>query len=195
MSRKRSIAFLVVDFVCAAVLVCGILLFQVGKPYKRGFFCNDESIQKPYKDDTIPFVTGLSVGFTLVFIVVVGTELLLNHLQKTGHVASEPEPTSSGLCQSKVPPAIITISCVLCACFFGLVMNQFLTDIGKYSIGRLRPHFLDVCKPDWGKFNCTDKRGNYVFIVDDVCSIDEGTFKAKDMRLSFPSGHSATAGK
>lgn len=38
---------------------------------------------------------------------------------------------------------------------FGAAMSQSLTDIAKYSIGRLRPHFLDVCKPDWKLINCS----------------------------------------
>lgn len=38
---------------------------------------------------------------------------------------------------------------------FGAAMSQSLTDIAKYSIGRLRPHFLDVCKPDWKFINCS----------------------------------------
>lgn len=43
---------------------------------------------------------------------------------------------------------------------FGAAMSQSLTDIAKYSIGRLRPHFLDVCKPDWKFINCS--LGEYV---------------------------------
>ena len=43
---------------------------------------------------------------------------------------------------------------------FGAAMSQSLTDIAKYSIGRLRPHFLDVCKPDWTQINCTT--GDYI---------------------------------
>lgn len=38
---------------------------------------------------------------------------------------------------------------------FGAAASQSLTDIAKYSIGRLRPHFLDVCDPDWSKINCS----------------------------------------
>lgn len=51
---------------------------------------------------------------------------------------------------------------------FGAAMSQSLTDIAKYSIGRLRPHFLDVCKPDWKPINCS--LGQY--IEDFVCSGD-----------------------
>ena len=196
MNRIRSIAFLVLDLACAVVFVCGLIAYgQVGKPYKRGFFCNDEDIQKPYKKSTITTVTGMTVGFALVFVVVLGTELLLNHLRRTCRVRNDPDSNSGGSHSSKIPPVILSILWVLCTCLFGLAMNQFLTDVGKYSIGRLRPHFLDVCKPNWSRFNCTDERGNYIFIVDDVCTVGEGTKKGKDMRLSFPSGFSSFSGK
>lgn len=52
---------------------------------------------------------------------------------------------------------------------FGAAMSQSLTDIAKYSIGRLRPHFLDVCKPDWGSINCSVG----VYIEDFTCTGDE----------------------
>jgi phosphatidate phosphatase len=50
---------------------------------------------------------------------------------------------------------------------FGAAVVQLITDIAKYSVGRLRPHFLDVCKPDYSKFNCTDG-----YITADVCTGD-----------------------
>lgn len=43
---------------------------------------------------------------------------------------------------------------------FGAGASQSLTDIAKYSIGRLRPHFLAVCKPALDPINC--KAGGYV---------------------------------
>lgn len=38
---------------------------------------------------------------------------------------------------------------------FGAALSQSLTDIAKYSVGRLRPHFLTVCKPDWSLIDCS----------------------------------------
>lgn len=53
---------------------------------------------------------------------------------------------------------------------------MFLTDTAKYSIGRLRPHFIEVCRPNitcdnsnsfefqheyHEKFVCTNKIGDY----------------------------------
>lgn len=51
---------------------------------------------------------------------------------------------------------------------FGAAMSQSLTDIAKYSIGRLRPHFLDLCRPDWKLINCS--AGTY--IEDFTCTGD-----------------------
>ncbi|XP_042588232.1 phospholipid phosphatase 1 isoform X3 [Cyprinus carpio] len=68
---------------------------------------------------------------------------------------------------------------------FGAAMSQSLTDIAKYSIGRLRPHFLDVCKPDWTQINCTGG----AYIEDFVCTGD--STKVNEGRLSFYSGHSS----
>lgn len=43
---------------------------------------------------------------------------------------------------------------------FGAAASQSLTDIAKYTIGRLRPHFLAVCKPVWDDIDC--KTGGYI---------------------------------
>lgn len=43
---------------------------------------------------------------------------------------------------------------------FGAAVSQSLTDIAKYSIGRLRPNFLAVCKPVWEGIDCG--AGGYV---------------------------------
>ena len=37
----------------------------------------------------------------------------------------------------------------------GIAITLLLTEVGKRSVGRLRPHFLAVCKPNWTKYNCT----------------------------------------
>lgn len=38
---------------------------------------------------------------------------------------------------------------------FGCAVSQSFTDIAKVSVGRMRPHFLDVCKPDFSTINCS----------------------------------------
>lgn len=38
---------------------------------------------------------------------------------------------------------------------FGCAVSQSFTDIAKVSVGRMRPHFLDVCKPDYSTIDCS----------------------------------------
>lgn len=52
---------------------------------------------------------------------------------------------------------------------FGCAISQSFTDIAKVSVGRLRPHFLDVCKPDFSTINCS-----LGYITDYQCQGPEG---------------------
>ena len=45
---------------------------------------------------------------------------------------------------------------------FGAATAFLFTDLSKFTIGRLRPHFLTVCKPDMSE--CKDDTGLYVFM-------------------------------
>lgn len=51
---------------------------------------------------------------------------------------------------------------------FGCAISQSFTDIAKVSVGRLRPHFLDVCKPDFSTIDCSQG-----YITDYLCQGNE----------------------
>ncbi len=36
----------------------------------------------------------------------------------------------------------------------GAISTLLITEIGKHTIGRLRPHFIDACKPNLTNFDC-----------------------------------------
>jgi phosphatidate phosphatase len=76
---------------------------------------------------------------------------------------------------------------------FGAACSQLTTDIGKYTIGRLRPHFLSVCQPILPDgTNCTNPANFHKYIIDFTCGNENASKrKLKEMRLSFPSGHSS----
>ncbi|CAH1958709.1 unnamed protein product [Acanthoscelides obtectus] len=91
----------------------------------------------------------------------------------------------------KMPNWIYNLHCVIGIFAFGAACSQLTTDVMKYTIGRLRPHFITVCKPDVcqnGSFP------DYVYHEDFTCT--NALFKdnkriMKELRLSFPSGHSS----
>eukprot|EP00091_Calanus_sinicus_P017461 TRINITY_DN37734_c0_g1_i1.p2 TRINITY_DN37734_c0_g1~~TRINITY_DN37734_c0_g1_i1.p2 ORF type:complete len:121 (-),score=29.46 TRINITY_DN37734_c0_g1_i1:343-705(-) len=77
-------------------------------------------------------------------------------------------------------------------------MSCFLfTDLSKFRIGRLGPHFLEICKPDYQNI-CKDDNDFEKFVIGediDICgglASNQTTPKMlKEARLSFMSGHSS----
>ena len=69
----RTIIF---NVFCLASLLIVVFLFQsVGKPYHRGFFCDDESISKPFKDSTVSSSVAGVVGIILPMLAIVIIEI------------------------------------------------------------------------------------------------------------------------
>lgn len=54
---------------CLAASLPFVILTLVNSPYKRGFYCNDDSIRYPYKADTITH--GLMAGVTITCTVLI----------------------------------------------------------------------------------------------------------------------------
>lgn len=85
-----------------------------------------------------------------------------------------------------IHPLIIRISTYAGAFLFGAAVCEVLTDVAKITIGELRPHFLEACRPDWSRINCTNHR----YISDYVC-LNTDTGLIREARQSFPSGHAS----
>ncbi|KAI6216568.1 hypothetical protein M3Y99_01815100 [Aphelenchoides fujianensis] len=112
-------------------LAIGIFFFTVEYtarrigPHKSGFYCDDKSIRLPYR--------GSTVGFWELIAYCVFIDLFTI-------LAVEPSARSG----SGWPSAL--------AVFYGFyyafeLLIDLLTTITKLAIGRLRPHFIDVCRP------------------------------------------------
>ncbi|KYO29119.1 phospholipid phosphatase 1 isoform X1 [Alligator mississippiensis] len=174
MFDKARLPFVALDVVCVVLagLPLGVLNLAKIKPYQRGFFCNDDSIKYPYHDSTITSTVLYTVGFTLpISSIIIGEALSVyyNHLHSNSFVRNN---------------YIATIYKAIGTFIFGAAASQSLTDIAKYSIGRLRPHFLAVCQPDWTQINCS-----LGYIENFPCQGDKA--KVNEGRLSFYSGHSS----
>ncbi|XP_037608026.1 phospholipid phosphatase 1 isoform X1 [Sebastes umbrosus] len=174
MFETRGIPFVLLDVACLILGGLPLAAFNLGKirPYQRGFFCNDESIKYPFHHSTITSTVLYTVGFTLPISCMIFGECLSVYLKR---IKSK---SSFGSYVACIYKAIGTF-------LFGAAMSQSLTDIAKYSIGRLRPHFLDVCKPDWKLINCSSG----AYIEDFTCNGDARM--SNEGRLSFYSGHSS----
>ncbi|XP_048788353.1 phospholipid phosphatase 1 isoform X1 [Lagopus muta] len=174
MFDRTRLPFVALDVVCVVLagLPLGVLNLAKIKPYQRGFFCNDDSIKYPFHDSTITSTVLYTVGFTLpILSIILGESLSVfyNHLHSNSFVRNN---------------YVATIYKAIGTFIFGAAASQSLTDIAKYSIGRLRPHFLAVCQPDWTQINCS-----LGYIENFPCQGDKA--KINEGRLSFYSGHSS----
>ncbi|EDO45164.1 predicted protein, partial [Nematostella vectensis] len=167
MSSSRQL-FWTLDVVCFVVIGLADLLLHATKlePSNRGFFCDDESIKRPLRPEHVPTNVALAAGISVVVV--------------------------AKLCMRQSTVYLLRFSCprlcvILFMFVFGGIVTSLITDIGKLSVGRQRPYFLAVCKPDPLKINCT--AGQYTEVS--VCTGDKA--EILEARLSFPSGHSSFA--
>lgn len=184
-TKRERIIQTITDLV-AVCLISGtfFFVFFLIDPYARGFYCNDESIRFPLKDDTVPLWLAGAYGAGIAILIVIMAELYINRQC----CAAESE---FKIRQTRW--ILNTLNgCLLYS--LGAMCTLLITEIGKRSIGRLRPHFIDVCKPNWDKIECfTQIDGvnvaNYIYMTPDICTGDEHLIR--EARVSFPSGHSS----
>ncbi|XP_006732690.1 phospholipid phosphatase 1 isoform X2 [Halichoerus grypus] len=174
MFDKTRLPYVALDVLCVllASMPMAVLSLSQINPFQRGFFCKDNSIQYPYHDSTITSTVLSIVGLGLpISSMIIGEALSVyyNLLHSNSFIRNN---------------YIATIYKAIGTFLFGAAASQSLTDIAKYSIGRLRPHFLDVCDPDWSKINCS-----VGYIENYICR--GNAHKVKEGRLSFYSGHSS----
>lgn len=75
----------------------------------------------------------------------------------------------------KIPKWLVNVYCVIGVFAFGAACSQLITDIMKYMVGRLRPHFFHICKPN---VDCTLSANLHKYITNYTCT--NGNYKAGD---------------
>ncbi|CAG0918078.1 unnamed protein product [Notodromas monacha] len=167
-----------VDFCLVAAVGLGVLLFFVaGQPYERGFFCNDVSIRYPYKDSTISNTLLYIIGLVVPTITIVSSEFARAKLPVLRRSVS----------RQSMRQFFASCYRFMGIFLYGAATSQFFTDVAKYSIGRLRPHFLSICQPD---FDCSKTDDPFKYIEDYKCQ-GKDAFRIRESRLSFLSGHAS----
>ena len=117
-----------------------IYLFTGGKwPNKRGFFCDDESLKHPLlEEDTISTGACFIIWAIISIVVVVSVEVL--HF-----LVFQPDLQRANQDNMfKVPFVVLELFRLVGFFVIGTVTNLLITEIAKFSIGRLRPHFLTI---------------------------------------------------
>merc|ERR1719317_909245 len=111
-------------------------------PYHRGFFCNDESLKYPYLPQTVPIVDCVLIwaAASTFFIIIVET-LRARAEEQAGERRNKPFP------KNRTPWIAVELYRYFGYFSLGALTCLLFTELSKYTIGRLRPHFLTLCKP------------------------------------------------
>ncbi|XP_054706954.1 putative phosphatidate phosphatase [Uloborus diversus] len=185
MQRKnRAATRVLIDLILLFIVSAPIPLFYgTFTPYRRGFYCDDETLQYPYKKSTISDPMLYGIGTAIGFIVICITEII------KCKIISEKETIKWHFCGLPVPAVLKNIYCYSVVFFFGASLTELTTDIMKFVTGRLRPNFFDSCIPD---VDCTSLKDIHIHVQNYMClNINQDV--VSDSRLSFPSGHASFA--
>jgi len=181
------------------LLIVGIIFIPVlyynfnGTPYIRGFFCNDESLRHPFLKSTIKSTYLYIVGILLPLVSIAIIESLGKGELPQG------DPVVWG--RVRVSSVKLNFYFIFVGYLFGTAATQCLTDITKYNVGRLRPHFFAVCNPDFQNITCGTE-SEPVYVRDYTCrgnpllfqgDLEETNYRIQEARVSFVSGHSSFA--
>ncbi|EDV97180.1 putative phosphatidate phosphatase [Drosophila grimshawi] len=186
MSKYTKLARGICDVLLwGALTAASLLLNRLVKPFKRGFFCGDESLGYPFRESTIG--TALVIGITLAVPTAV---IIVVELFKQLPLPGGREKRETGCRLSHRLGQVYRQAGYY---LFGLAMLTFATLLTKLCIGRLRPHFYAVCQPmlsDGTDCEAPQNVGRYIDGY--VCSNANMTdFQYEQLNQSFPSGHAS----
>ena len=159
-----------------------IFLHGEKSPFKRGFFCDDQSLKHPDLPEEISESIAFAIWAIIVFLLIPAIELL--HVTIFSHLS----PTPLG---KWGPWVFIELYRILGYFTLGALFTLLTTEMAKFKVGRLRPYFLTVCDPNLTDAMCRDEYGYNIFVTPDNYTCNGKEEEVNEARKSFLSGHTS----
>lgn len=154
-------------------------------PYtKRGFYCYDDLITKPYvAEETVSTILCAVLALIMVFGAIIAVDLY----NIITFMKSAPSSVPKGSNVQRY--VLVTVECLIFLAV-GVLIERSVVELTKRTIGELRPNFISVCFPHVKMYTeLCSKSPSYAYI-ETTCP-DADPDHVKEARLSFPSGHSS----
>jgi len=165
------------------------------EPYHRGFFCDDQSLKHPYLPQTVPIVHAFIIWATLSVVLIVLVEALIDQAEKSNNTRRK-KPIDGNW----TPWIVVELYRHLGFFALGALSCLLFTELAKYTVGRLRPHYLTICDPDLTDELCLGEHEYKKWVeINEATQCrglieNGGSYNKKQLheaRLSFMSGHSS----
>ena len=186
------------DVAVLVILGALALLLELGGErglyVRRGFFCDDESLRFPYTTHpAVPtWLLVLGCFFIPHFAILFGNLYERYYAKRPDCARKRVRVALRRGCSCTVHSWVVRVLYQSRWFIIGVLLTVVLTDICKVAVGRLRPHFMSVCRPDFNLLNCTDGFGYGVYVTDCNCT-GHDVMTINDAHLSFPSGHASVS--
>jgi len=174
----KKVLFLAFGLDALLLLALGLYFLYnklVGKPFVRGFFCDDTTISFPVKDDSVSWVTTLVIAGLVPLFFIIVTELILKKING--------DARSTSFIQS--------LSLYLGPFIGGFFFEHMFVEVAKFNVGRLRPNFLSACRPYFEiggvPYDCSNTTTPNGYVGSYECLNSD----YRESLLSFPSGHTS----
>ena len=165
--------------VVALMTTCMYYIRNNYYPVRRGFYCDDEDIRYPFIKDQTVSLPALNMICTLIPI---PTVLLVEFLREV--LNSKTSFAWRRFIKSTYYYLIIFA--------FSTLSSSIITEFTKVTVGRLRPHFIDVCRPfSVAPSLCPTVKNEFQYVELFNCSNEVADDYLRETRKSFISGHSS----
>ncbi|XP_065213425.1 putative phosphatidate phosphatase [Planococcus citri] len=155
-------------------------LAMILAPFRRGFFCDDDSIMLPNLESIVSTSALYWIALTVPILLILWGEFAAIRRNKNSkwwyHHYEKHE----------IVHYFRNVLRKLICFGSGELYQELITSIGKITVGRLRPNFIAVCGTDVLKA-CRNNTHQYVYNY----TCPNGEDAANESRSSFPSGHAA----
>uniref|UniRef100_A0A0K0FIJ3 AcidPPc domain-containing protein n=1 Tax=Strongyloides venezuelensis TaxID=75913 RepID=A0A0K0FIJ3_STRVS len=139
---------------------------------EQGFFCNDDEIYYPFREDTVSSKLISRINKIITIVVVIMGETFLYYLKKN-------EGNKKILLRNVVFFLLIF--------YIGDMALEGTGNMGKRVVSRLRPNYIAVCQPENMEKICPEGVYSQKYVSNYTCLGSSDP----DEHYAFPSGHSS----
>ena len=163
-SCKDVVAKVCLEIFCMVLLIMPMAYIYIFSrqfdPFMRGFFCDDQNLKHPYLPQTVPIVQCVLIwAMVSVFFIVLVETLRSRAEADSGNRRSSPIPGN------RTPWIAVELYRQFGYFTLGALTCLLFTEMSKYSIERLRPHYLTLCMPNMTNQLCQDQYGYSRFVT------------------------------